>query len=442
MNDNINKVRETGYCDGVNRRDFLKIGSIGAFGLTLPAFLAAQAAQAQGDDLDGKLGKAKAAILIWQGGGPSHMDTFDPHPEAPMDYRGEFEAIEAKGGGFQLSEHLPKMAAQGDKFSLLRSVTHPEAAHERGTTYMLTGYRMIPGFEYPGYGSVVAKERGWQNNMPPYVAIPSALARAGAGYLGAQGSPFAAGDPGARNYQVRDVTLPSGISASRFDRRRAFLKTADQIVRTGRADDPVSGMDEFYQKAYDLVTSPTTRQSFDLSKESDKLRDAYGRNTLGQGLMLARRLVENGVRFVSISRGGWDNHGGIFNALRRTRLPELDGALSTLLADLSDRGMLDSTQVIWMGEFGRTPRVNATGGRDHWSRLVSVGMAGGGIQGGRTVGKSNKKGEEPTERPLRPEDVSFTLFSSLGIDPGKVYQTSTGRPIRIANGGSVINELF
>ncbi|HEU4753374.1 MAG TPA: DUF1501 domain-containing protein, partial [Armatimonadota bacterium] len=354
-------------CDGVSRRDFIKVGTLGLAGLTLPEFLQLREAAAAP-----KPERAKAVILLWMGGGPSHLDTFDPKPDAPSDYRGEFNAIGVKGADFQISEHLPRLAQMGDRFSVLRSVTHPEGAHERGTTYMLTGYRQIPGFEYPGFGSVVAKEKGWQKNMPPYVAIPGVIGDAGPGYLGADGSPFSAGDPGAGNYQVKDILLPQGVDEGRLGRRREFLAAADQLVRTGKADDPVTGVDRFYGKAYELITSAETRKAFDLKQEPDALRDRYGRNGLGQGCLLARRLIESGVRFVTISRGGWDNHGGIFGALRNQRLPELDTAMSALLQDLGDRGMLNEVMVVWMGEFGRTPKVNMTGGRDHWPKVASV----------------------------------------------------------------------
>ena len=424
-------------CDGVTRRDFLKVGSLGVIGLTLPELLQLQAQAATTGQP-----KAKAAIVLWMGGGPSHLDTFDPKPDAPMEYRGEFTGISTQGGDFQVSQHLPKLAAMGSQFSVLRAVTHPEGAHERGTTYMLTGYRQIPGFEYPGYGSVVAKEMGWKGSMPPYVAIPQVEGYAASGYLGAEGSPFSAGDPGAGNYQVRDVVLPGGVNDGRLGRRREFVAAADGLVRTGKADDPVSGVDKFYDRAYDLITSPTTRKAFDLRQEPDALRNRYGRNTLGQGALLARRLIQSGVRMVTISRHGWDNHGGIFGALRRDRLPELDAAFSTLLADLKDHGMLDETMVIWMGEFGRTPKLNTMGGRDHWPKVMSVAMAGGGLKGGIAVGKSDAKGEEPAERPVNPEDIAFTLFEALGIDPAKVYRTPQGRPIRVAQNGEAIKELL
>ncbi len=424
-------------CDGVTRRDVLKVGSLGLAGMTLPELL-----QLEAEAAAPAAARAKAAIILWMSGGPSHIDTFDPKPDAPREYRGEFGAAAAKNADFQVSQYLPKLAAQGSLYSVLRSVTHPEGAHERGTTYMLTGYRQVPGFEYPGYGSVVAREMGWQRSLPPYVAIPNVEGYAAAGYLGAEGSPFAAGDPGSGNYQVRDVVLPGGVDDGRLGRRREFLASADSLVRTGKADDPVTGVDNFYSRAYDLITSPTTRKAFDLRQEPDALRSRYGRNTLGQGCLLARRLIESGVRFVTISRGGWDNHGGIFGALRNQRLPELDSAFSTLLADLKDRGMLNETMVIWMGEFGRTPKVNMNGGRDHWPKVMSAVVAGGGLKGGRAVGKSDGKGEEPAERPIHPEDIAFTLFEGLGIDPGKAYRTPQGRPIRIAQDGSAISELL
>jgi hypothetical protein len=423
-------------CDGVSRRDFIKVGTLGVLGLTLPEILQMQEAAAAP-----KPGKAKAAIVFWLGGGPSHIDTWDPKPDAPAEWRGEFKAVSARGAGFQISEHLPRMAAIGDKFSVIHSMTHPEGAHERGTTYMLTGYRMIPGFEYPGYGSIVAREKGWHNNLPPYVAIPGMIGDAGPGYLGAEGSAFSAGDPGGGNYQVRDIFLPGGVDEGRMNRRREFVQAADSLVRTGRADDPVSGVDRFYGRAYELITSPTTKKAFDLNQEPGALRDRYGRNSLGQGALLARRLIESGVQFVSLSRGGWDNHGGIFPALRNARLPELDAALSTLLTDLGDRGLLDEVVVICMGEFGRTPKLNMTGGRDHWPKVSSVMMAGGGLKGGIAVGKSDAKAEEPAERPIKPEDMAYTMFTMLGIEPSKIYETPTGRPIRISNEGQLIKEL-
>lgn len=424
-------------CDGVTRRNFVKIGVLGGLGLTLPDVLEMQAVAAAP-----KSARAKSVIVLWLGGGPSHIDTWDPKPEAPQDYRGEFSAIPCKGADFQISEHLPKMAAVGDKFSILRSMTHPIPDHAIGTTYMLTGYPRIAGFEYPGFGSMVAAEMGWQKNMPPYVAVPGPIGEAGPGYLGSDGSPFSAGDPGNPNYRVRDIILPDNVSGDRLARRREFLSAADTMVRTGKSNDPVTGLDNFYNKAFDLVTSADTRKAFDIASEDQKLRESYGRNSLGQGLLLARRLVESGVRFVTVSRGGWDNHGGIFNALRNGLLPQLDRGLSALLTDLSARGLLDDTMVLCMGDFGRTPKVNMTGGRDHWSRVFSVVMAGGGVQGGRAIGTSNPKGEEPADRPIRPQDLSFTLFESLGIDPGKIYHTPTGRPIRIAENGQTIKELL
>lgn len=425
-------------CDGLTRRDFLRLGTLGVAGLTLPDFFELRAAAAAAG---GAAPRAKAAIVLWMAGGPSHIDTFDPKPEAPAEWRGEFGALSTPAG-FQVTEHLPKLAAMAPHYSVLRAMTHPEGAHERGATYMLTGYRVVPGFDYPGYGSVVARETGWKGSMPPYVAVPGVIGDAGPGYLGADGSPFSSGDPGGGNYQVADINLPGNVPVDRLARRREFLAAADAIARTGQATDPVASTDRFYERAYELVTSAEVKRAFDLSAEPPALRDRYGRNSLGQGALLARRLIESGVRFVTVSRGGWDNHGGIFGALRSQRLPELDAAFSTLLADLKDRGMLDEVLVVWMGEFGRTPRLNMTGGRDHWPKVSSVVLAGGGLRGGLAVGQSDGKAEEPRERPTRPEDVAFTLFHALGINPARVFHTPSGRPIRIANDGQVIRELL
>lgn len=425
-------------CDGVSRRNFLRVGGLGFLGLSLPELLQMeQAAAGQGSAAK----RPRSCILVWLGGGPSHLDTFDPKPEAPAEYRGEFKAIGTKAG-FQLCEHLPRLAQVSEKFSLIRSVSHGIGAHELGSHLMLTGYRQFAGVEYPGYGSVAAKVFGWNGNVPPYVAIPQVIQDGGPGYLGAEGSAFNAGDTGNPGYRVPNITVGGGVTEARLDRRRAFLKEADLLPKTERADDPVAGMHRFYEKAYDVIASPQAKKAFDLAKEDPKLRDGYGRHSLGQGLLLARRLIESGVRFVTVSRGGWDNHGQIFNNLKGGNLPQLDQGLSALLRDLDSRGMLADTLVLCMGEFGRTPRLNMTGGRDHWPKVQTVLLAGGGVKGGMVVGKSDAKAEEPSERPVTPEDVAFTLFHSLGIPPETHFTTPTGRPMKVAANGSVVKELL
>ncbi len=429
----IQLPRTSRTCDGVTRRDFVRVGALSILGLTLPELLRQEAAAAPA--------RRKSCILLWMGGGPSHIDTWDPKPEAPPEWRGEFKATGTRGG-FQICEHLPQMAALGDRYSLVRSVTHGIGAHELGTHLMLTGYRQFAGVDYPGFGSVAAKVFGWGGTIPPYVAIPSLIDDAGPGYLGAEGSPFVSGDSGNPNYRVANITLAGGVNEDRLNRRRAFLQEADRLPATQRADDPVAGMQRFYQKAYDMITSPETRKAFDLGQEAPKLRDEYGRSGFGQGCLLARRLIESGVRFATVQRGGWDHHGGIFPSLRNGMLPEIDRGFAALLRDLQARGMLADTLVVWMGEFGRTPKLNATAGRDHWPNVQTVVLAGGGVQGGRVIGKSNPKAEEPEERPVTPEDLAFSIFHCLGIKPETLFHTPGGRPMKVAENGSVVRELF
>jgi Protein of unknown function (DUF1501) len=313
---------------------------------------------------------------------------------------------------------------------------------------MLTGYRQFAGDEYPGFGSVAAKVFGWDRTIPPYVAIPDMIGDAGPGYLGAEGSPFIAGDPGNGNYQVANITLAGGVNEARLSRRRTFLRDADSLTQPAggrapdRADDPVAGMQRFYEKAYDLITSAETKQAFDIHKEDGKLRDEYGRHGIGQGCLLARRLVESGVRFVTVQRGGWDNHGAIFPSLRNGNLPQLDQALATLLRDLEQRGMLADTLVVCMGEFGRTPKLNKDAGRDHWAGAGSMLFAGAGVQPGNVIGATDKLGAYPTRRPVGPADVAYTVFDSLGIDPRKQLVAPDGRPIEILDQGELVKELF
>jgi len=341
----------------------------------------------------------------------------------------------------QFCEHLPLLAKQADKLSIVRSVTSTEGAHERATHYMLTGYRVLPTLEYPGYGSVVARESGYKNGLPPYVAIPGVIGDAEAGYMGATYNPFSAGDPGAGSYSVRDVNPPEGVTVERMERRRTFLKAVDEFQATGRPAETVASLDTFYTRAYDLITSPEAKTAFNLGAEPAALRDAYGRNSFGQGCLLARRLVEAGVRFVTVSRGGWDTHANNFDSLKNGRLPELDRGYATLLQDLHDRGLLASTLVVWMGEFGRTPVINKTAGRDHWPKAMSVCMSGGGLKGGQVVGATDDKAEAPTERPVTPEDIAATLYAALGLDIRRQFHTPSGRPVQVAQ-GEVIRELL
>jgi hypothetical protein len=430
-------------CDGISRRDFLRVGALTTFGLSMPGLLEAQSAPAAKAHPAAK--RDISIILLWMNGGPSHIDTFDPKPEAPQEIRGPFNAIGTNVAGIQLSEHLPKLAKHADKFSILRSVTSPDGNHETATHYLLTGYPFNPAIEYPAIGSVLAREKGYQNNLPPYVMMHGLPFNHGTGgYMGAIYNPFMLnGDPNDQNFSVRDVAPPNGVDSVRVERRQLLREALDTWQRDKeRAPKATQTMDEFYQRAYSLVTSPAAKKAFNLKEESDKLREQYGRNDFGQSCLLARRLVEAGVRCVTINMGGWDTHENNFNALKGHLLPRLDTGYAALLNDLKERGMLDTTLVVWMGEFGRTPVINASAGRDHWSGAISVCMGGGGIKTGSVVGSSNARAEYPKDRPLRVEDVAATIYKAVGVNTEKEYISPEERPLKINYDGTPIKELL
>jgi hypothetical protein len=299
--------------------------------------------------------------------------------------------------------------------------------------------------DYPAIGAVYGREKGYHNGMPPYALIGGyAFGYGGGGYMGAEYNPFnVGGDPNAKNFSVQDVTPPKDVDAGRIDRRRTMLAALDSFQREAETRAAtVKTMDSFYEKAYSLVTSPVAKKAFDLGQEPAKLRDGYGRNTFGQSCLLARRMVEAGVRFVTINRGGWDTHTNNFTSLKNTRLPELDQGYAALLEDLAQRGMLQSTLVMWMGEFGRTPKVNASAGRDHWPYAMCVCMGGGGVKTGMAVGETNERAEVPKDRPIKVEDVAATIYHTLGVPLDKTYQSPENRPIKVNDGGQVIQEVL
>jgi hypothetical protein len=415
------------------RRDFMRIGSLGALGVNLAGVLRAAA----------KPKKDLSVILVWQSGGCGHQDTFDMKPEAPKEYRGEFNPIASNVAGIPVCEHLPRTAKVMDKVTLVRSMKSRENNHERAINYLLTGYLPLATIEFPAMGAVVSKEFGPKNGLPPYVAVPNTFPSYGAGYLGGEYNPFIAGDPNVTGYQVRDLTLPVDVDWTRVGNRRHLLEQMDRKFRAVEASPDFKALDGFYQRAYDLLSSPAAKKAFDVEAEPAKLRERYGRTPVGQGCLLARRLVEGGVRFVTVAKGwlNYDTHGDNFNTMKKVLLPEFDPAFATLIEDLSERGMLDSTLVIAMGEFGRTPKVNADAGRDHHNKAWTVAFAGGGLTGGRVIGATDKTATEVTDTPVEPEDLLFTIYSMLGIDPAKEYHTSIGRPSRIVNGGQMIPGL-
>jgi hypothetical protein len=429
-------------CDGVSRRGFLRAGALALGGLSLADLLRHEAFAAGGA---GKSDKAMNVILLWQGGGPSHMDMWDLKPQAPSEFRGSFNPIRSNLSGYQVSEHMPRTAKVCDRLAILRSVTHPDSGHESATHMLLTGYKPtndIPANEMPSYGSIVAKEMGAQTpGFPAYVAVPRAPRSSAAAYLGVAYNPFEThGDPNAKDFKVRNLTAAGGITMDRLENRKELLKHFDTLRRDADATGVVEGMDAFSQQAFDLVTSPRVQDAFDVGKEDEKLRDQYGRHTWGQSALLARRLVEAGVRFVTLDIGGWDTHSNNFEELKK-KLPTFDQAYAALIEDLDRRGQLDRTLVLLWGEFGRTPRINSTAGRDHWPGVFTVVMAGGGLKRGVVVGSSDARAEYPKERPISPQDVLATMYHKLGIPRDKAYINEADRPVEILNVGSPIQEI-
>jgi len=442
-------------CGGLSRRSLLRAGFLGLAGMGLPEFLRARAASA-----GTKPQRDLSVILVWLDGGPPQHETYDPKPDAPVDFRGPLKPIATCVPGIQVSELLPGHARVMDRASVIRSMHHNNGDHFAAAHWMLTGYlgsnsaNLAP--QYPSAGSVVARLKGAKKaGMPAYVGLPNthsvglAPGYHGAAYLGVPYNPFSAdGDPNSDGYRVPNLALPGGLTEDRFDARRGLLHAFDTARRDVDASGLMDGLDRFTKDAYEMVTSPAARDAFDLRKEGPHLRDRYGRHQWGQSALMARRLVEAGVRFVTLTFGGWDFHSSLDSGMKRV-LPVLDNAVATLIDDLDERGLLDSTAVIVMGEFGRTPRLNKTGvpgvdpvpGRDHWGEVMSVLVAGGGFAAGRVIGSSNSRGEVPRDRPVTPADLLVTLYRKLGIDPETSFVNRAGRPISIGSNGRVIEEL-
>ena len=428
---------------GCNRREFLHVGGLTGLGLSLGGFFRMQAARADAKAFTHFEGTAKSVIHIWLPGGWAQQETFDPKPLAPAEYQGEFKAIDTVLPGVQFSETLRRSAAIADKITVVRSMTHGEAAHERGTHNMFTGYRPSPALTYPSFGSVVAHELGPRADLPPYVCLPSLPAPdAGAGYLGSGYGPFAIGaDPANANYTVRDLSLPAGVDAERFATRQRLREVVGRHFQRLEEGDTIAAMDSFYERAYALVQSAEAQAAFDIKTEPDAIRNEYGRNQAGQRMLLARRLVEAGVRFVTLSYGGWDMHTRLRDGINRT-VPAFDQAFAALITDLDRRGMLDSTLVMVSSEFGRTPRVNKDAGRDHWPKVFSLILAGGGVKRGLVYGASDAIAAEPQDSPLSIEDLASTVYHCLGIVSEKELMAPGNRPIEIVDGGSVRKELL
>jgi hypothetical protein len=426
-----------------SRRDFLTVGAVAGVGLTLADVLRMESARAEQKNYDFIEAKAKSVIHIYLPGGCAHQETWDPHPLAPIEYRGDLKPIPTAIPGVQFSQFLTKTAKIADKITVIRSMTHGEAAHERGTHNMFTGYRPSPALKYPSMGSVVSHEYGPRQNLPPYVCIPNQPNEfAGTGYLSSSFAPFSLGaDPASSGFKVRDLTLAQGVDDSRFARRRTALDAVNAYFHAKEKSDAINAMDTFYERAYNLISSKEAREAFNLNAESEKVRSEYGMNDAGQRMLMAKRLVAAGVRFVNLTYGGWDMHNGIVRSMER-QLPTFDQAFAALITDLDRSGILDDTLVMVSSEFGRTPKINNNAGRDHWPKVFSVALAGGGIKRGYIHGSSNSIASEPDESPVGPQDLATTVYHQMGIVADKELMAPGNRPIEIVDGGKVVKELL
>lgn len=430
-------------CDGVNRRGFLRAGFLGLAGLSLADHLRRKAHAAA----NGQQTKDTAVILFWLGGGPSHIDMYDLKPEAPTEFRGEFKEVATNVAGTRISEHLPHEARIMDKISIVRSVTHTNAGHGMGTHWMMTGY--VPTIEIndnlnPSAGSIVARMRGANApRMPAYVCVPNVPPSANAAYLGVAYNPFSPGhDPNSDNFQVRDLKLTPRVDLGRFKNRKELLGGLDKLRRDVDIQGAAEGYDRFYHDAFDILTSDDCQRAFNIHAEDPRQRDRYGRDSWGQSALLARRLVEAGVTYVTVSLGGWDTHGNNFANLKNSLLPRYDRAMAALVEDLAERGLNEKVLVMSYGEFGRTPRINPQAGRDHWPGAMSVLFAGGGLKMGQMIGSTDVRAEYPKTRPYSPQDMLATMYHVLGIDYRHEFYDAAQRPIPIVNEGKPIEELI
>ncbi len=433
-------MQEHKTCDGMKRRDLLKVGALSLGGLTLPHYLALAG--------NGKIasGRADRAIFIELPGGPSHLDTFDLKPNAPSEYRGAFNPIKTNVPGIEISEHLPRLSKVADKFCILRGVSHTLAAHRLGREYVNTGTKPIPALEYPSYGAVVSKERPVEPEIPNVVAVPRASQ--GPGFLGIRYAALETNSTPTPNtaFSVRGISLPEEIGVHEVNRRQQLLQKLDRrFADLQNSDQLLEGLDQFSSQAHSMITSSRARQAFDISQEPESFAQQFGDESFGQSCLLALRLVESGVRLVSVQLGGWDTHQDNFSKLKNNNLPKLDVGLSGLLSGLDQRGLLESTAVFVTGEFGRTPKINqrsAEGGRDHYPRCMFMLMAGGGIRGGQVIGESDETASGPKHEAITPDDVAASFYHNLGIDPSTEFNSSTGRPITLVRDGSIIKQLF
>lgn len=419
----------------LSRRELLRVGALGG-GLSLASFLRRNA-------LAGETDSGRSAILVFLGGGPSHQDTFDMKPQAPAEYRGQFRPAKTAAPGVEICEHLPQLARRANDYAILRGVTHNLAAHGLGTRYLMTGNRPTPVVQYPLYGSVVSREMPAPKDLPSFVSIDRPVE--GPGYLGAEYGPLSTGEKPryGQPFRVRGITLGEGLTVEKYQSRRRLLSDIDRAFEGFEAmDDAVRGLDTFSQQAYEIISSRRSRDAFDLTREPDREIDRFGRHEFGQSVLLTTRLIEAGVRFVTVLLEGWDTHNDNFNTLGRQLLPDFDQAMSALLDRLREQGLLKSTSILVTGEFGRTPKVNNRAGRDHWARAMCSLMAGGDVRGGQVLGETDDKAQGPKNEGWSPDDVAASFFKNIGIDPQTEYQANVGRPITLIRDGEPISQLF
>jgi len=424
------------HCEGVSRRGLLQVGGLAGLGLSLPTLLAGRRlAAARGEGA-----RAENCILIWTRGGTSHHDTFDPKPDAPVSVRGEFGVIDTAIPGVRFTEIVPTMAREAKRYALLRGWNPRNGSHGTADQWVMSGRRFNPALSYPTYGSVVSYYRGFRSVLPPFVQLGSDIDRryggGTSGILGIEHNPFEMlADPNGKEFSVRDITPPKGISMTRVDRRRKMLAVIDSLQRQGELQPAAfDALDEYYTAAMNMITAPATKKAFDIGSEDVKLRDRYGRNRFGQSCLLARRLIQAGVRFVTVTDGGWDTHQNNFKSLKNSRIPPVDKALPVLLEDLEQRGLLDSTLVLWLTDFGRTPKINSASGRDHWSTSGFAIMAGAGVPGGEVLGATDGEGGKVTRNEYYSDDIATTVYTKLGIPHDLVAHAPDGRPVQLIEG--------
>lgn len=438
-------------CEGLSRRDGLKLGLGGLIAGGLSGALRQRATASEASRQPVRKVQADACILVWQDGGPSHYETFDPKPDAPIEIRGSYQPIVTQIPGIQFSQPMEKLASISGDLAIVRSIRHDQGNHGAGNHYMMTGAppRIPVGCGafvsfHPSIGSVVSKEIGAPHGIPAYFSMPRMSRSGGPNFLGSKYAPFVVPDsPNSSSFRVRDVTLPSGLTDGRFSSRQEVRQRIDTMLRFNQPSvaDPTLAVDEFYQQSLQIIGSKEAQTAFDIHQENDAIRDAYGRNTFGQQALLARRLVGAGVPFVTLYHGGWDHHRDIFKSLD-SKLPPFEATIAALITDLKQQGMLERTLVVVLGEFGRTPKINDRGGRDHWSNAMSVLFAGGQTPGGQVVGATDRQGYAAVERVLSPENFVSTIYEKLGIDPGQMMYTGEGRPVHLVSDATAIKELM